>query len=122
MNVMNGPERNGPERKVPEGKKPGRQGSGPTGLDHFSRWMSKHLTWLVLIALVTAVLLGYFYPAVAVRTEFLGVWFVNLVKIFIPFIIFFTITSGIAGMSSLKKVGRIGVKALVYFEVVTTLS
>ena len=88
----------------------------------FSRWMSKHLTWLVLIALVSAVLLGYFDPALAVRTEFLGVWFVNLVKCFIPFIIFFTITSGIAGMSSLKKVGRIGVKALLYFEVVTTLS
>jgi aerobic C4-dicarboxylate transport protein len=88
----------------------------------FSRWMSKHLTWLVLIALVSAILLGYFVPALAVRAEFLGVWFVNLVKCFIPFIIFFTITSGIAGMSSLKKVGRIGVKALLYFEVVTTLS
>jgi aerobic C4-dicarboxylate transport protein len=92
------------------------------GLERFSRWMSRYLTWLVLIALVSAVLLGYFYPAVAVRTEFLGLQFVNLVKVFIPFIIFFTITSGIAGMSSLKKVGRIGVKALVYFEVVTTLS
>ncbi len=88
----------------------------------FSRWMSKRLTWLVLIALVSAVLLGYFAPATAVRTEFLGVWFVNLVKFFIPFIIFFTITSGIAGMSNLKKVGRIGVKALLYFEIVTTLS
>ena len=88
----------------------------------FSRWMSKHLTWLVLIALVSAILLGYFAPATAVRTEKLGIWFINLVKFFIPFIIFFTITSGIAGMSSLKKVGRIGVKALVYFEIVTTLS
>jgi aerobic C4-dicarboxylate transport protein len=88
----------------------------------FSRWMSKHLTWLVLIALVSAVLLGYFAPAVAVRTEKLGIWFINVVKFLIPFIIFFTIASGIAGMSNLRKVGRIGVKALVYFEVVTTLS
>jgi len=54
--------------------------------------------------------------------EFLGVWFVNIIKVFIPFIIFLTIVSGISGMSDLKKVGRIGIKALVYFEVVTTLS
>ena len=88
----------------------------------FSRWMSKRLTWFVLIALVAAILLGYFYPATAVRTEKLGTYFITLVKFFIPFIIFFTITSGIAGMTSLKKVGRIGVKALLYFEIVTTLS
>src|SRR6185437_5994761 len=49
-------------------------------------------------------------------------WFVKVITWFIPFIIFLTITHGIAGMSDLKKVGRIGVKALVYFEVVTTLS
>jgi aerobic C4-dicarboxylate transport protein len=97
-------------------------GPARNGLERFSRWMSKHLTWLVLIALVSAILLGYFAPATAVHTEKLGIGFVNLVKFFIPFIIFFTITSGIAGMSSLKKVGRIGVKALVYFEIVTTLS
>jgi aerobic C4-dicarboxylate transport protein len=91
-------------------------------LERFSRWMTRRLTWLVLIALVGAVLLGYFYPAVAVQTEKLGVYFINIVKYLIPFIIFFTITTGIAGISSLRKVGRIGVKALVYFEVVTTLS
>ncbi len=85
-------------------------------------WLSKHLTLLVLAALVAAVLLGYFAPAVAVRMEPLGLWFVNVIKVFIPFIIFLTIVSGISGMSDLKKVGRIGVKALVYFEVVTTLS
>ena len=91
-------------------------------LERFAAFLSRHLTLLVLVALVAAVLLGQFAPALAIRTQFLGVWFVNLVKFFIPFIIFFTITSGIAGMANLKKVGRIGVKALVYFEVVTTLS
>jgi aerobic C4-dicarboxylate transport protein len=91
-------------------------------LERFSRWVTRRLTWLVLIALVGAVLLGYFYPAVAVQTEKLGVYFITIVKYLIPFIIFFTITTGIAGISSLRKVGRIGVKALVYFEVVTTLS
>lgn len=84
--------------------------------------MSRYLTIAVVLALVAAVLLGYFAPATAVKMEPLGVWFVNVVKFFIPFIIFLTISSGICGMSDLRKVGRIGVKALVYFEVVTTLS
>jgi aerobic C4-dicarboxylate transport protein len=81
-----------------------------------------NLTFLVLVALVAAVLLGYFYPSVAVRTEKLGVYFIMVIKWFIPPIIFLTIVSGISGMSNLKKVGRIGIKSLLYFEVVTTLS
>ncbi len=85
-------------------------------------WLSRHLTLLVLIGLVAAVLLGYFLPKTAVRTENLGLWFISILKGFIPFIIFLTIVSGISGMSDLKKVGRIGIKSLVYFELVTTLS
>ncbi len=85
-------------------------------------WLSRHLTLLVFIALVAAVLLGQFAPATAVRMKFLGDRFVDVIKVFIPFIIFLTIVSGISGMNDLKKVGRIGIKALVYFEVVTTLS
>lgn len=84
--------------------------------------MSRYLTIAVVLALIAAVLLGYFAPATAVHMEFLGTGFVKVITWFIPFIIFLTITHGIAGMSDLKKVGRIGVKALVYFEVVTTLS
>jgi len=87
-----------------------------------SNWLSRHLTLLVFIALVAAVLLGQFAPATAIRMKFLGDRFVDVIKVFIPFIIFLTIVSGISGMSDLKKVGRIGIKALVYFEVVTTLS
>ena len=94
----------------------------PSPLSRFFTGLSRHLTLIVLVALVAAVLLGYFAPAVAIKTEKLGVWFVQIVKLFIPPIIFFTIVAGISGMSDLKKVGRIGVKALVYFEVVTTLS
>src|SRR5580700_5394050 len=85
-------------------------------------WPSRHLTLLVFIALVAAVLLGQFAPATAIRMRFLGDRFVDVIKVFIPFIIFLTIVSGISGMNDLKKVGRIGIKALVYFEVVTTLS
>jgi aerobic C4-dicarboxylate transport protein len=88
----------------------------------FTNWLSRHLTLLVFIALVAAVLLGQFYPATAVKMQFLGKDFITIITWFIPFIIFLTIVSGISGMSDLKKVGRIGVKALVYFEVVTTFS
>jgi aerobic C4-dicarboxylate transport protein len=88
----------------------------------FFDWLSRHLTFVVLMAIVAAILLGYLAPATAVRTEWMGKWFVNIVKVFIPFIIFLTIVSGISGMTNLKKAGRIGIKSLVYFELVTTLS
>jgi len=81
-----------------------------------------HPTFLVLLALVAAILLGIYAPAAAVSVEWMGKWFINIIKCFIPFVIFFTIVPGISGMSSLKKVGRIGVKSLLYFEVITTLS
>ncbi len=81
-----------------------------------------HLTLLVIIALIGAVLLGYFYPATAVKTKWMGDWFIAVIKVFIPFVIFFTIVPGISGMSNLKKVGRIGIKSLIYFEVITTIS
>lgn len=82
----------------------------------------RHLTFYVLLALVAAIFLGYFYPSVAIKTEPLGKIFVSVIKCFIPPIIFFTIVLGISGMSDLKKVGRIGVKSLLYFEIVTTIS
>jgi aerobic C4-dicarboxylate transport protein len=81
-----------------------------------------NLTFLVILALVAAVLLGYFYPSTAVKAEWMGKWFIRIITWFIPPIIFLTIVSGISGMSNLRKVGRIGVKALVYFEIVTTFS
>ena len=85
-------------------------------------WLSRHLTLLVFVALVAAVLLGQFAPATAIRMQPLGKDFITVITWFIPFIIFLTIVSGISGMTDLRKVGRIGVKALVYFEVVTTFS
>jgi aerobic C4-dicarboxylate transport protein len=86
------------------------------------RRLFTNLSFLVLVALAVAVLLGQYDPALAVKMEPLGAWFISVVRVFIPPIIFLTIVSGISGMSNLKKVGRIGVKSLLYFEVVTTLS
>ena len=78
----------------------------------------------MLIAITAGILLGHFNPAAASSkfVENLGKWFIALIKIFIGPIIFLTIVLGICGMGSLKKAGRIGVKALVYFEIVTTIA
>ena len=86
------------------------------------RKFSRNLTFWVLFSIVAGVLLGHFRPAVAVQMEPLGRHFINVVKLFINPIIFLTITVGISSMGDLKKVGRIGGKALLYFEVITTLA
>lgn len=81
-----------------------------------------NLTFWVLMAIIAGVLLGNYYPATGVKMEILGKWFIELIKLFIGPIIFLTIVLGICGMGSLKKAGRIGVKSLIYFEIVTTVA
>ncbi|HEV7349105.1 dicarboxylate/amino acid:cation symporter [Telluribacter sp.] len=79
-----------------------------------------NLTFRVLVAIVLGVLLGQFAPELASRMRPLGDLFINLIKMVIAPIIFLTIVLGISNMGDLKKVGRVGGKALLYFEVVTT--
>jgi aerobic C4-dicarboxylate transport protein len=67
-------------------------------------------------------LLGHFFPEQAIKMEFLGKGFISIVKLFINPIIFLTISLGISGMNDLKKVGRVGGKAILYFEIVTTVA
>jgi len=76
----------------------------------------------VLFAVAIAMLLGYFRPATAVAMKPLGDGFIRLITMIITLIIFCTVVTGIAGMEDLKKVGRVGGKALIYFEVVSTLA
>ncbi|MFX0586185.1 cation:dicarboxylate symporter family transporter, partial [Glaesserella parasuis] len=68
------------------------------------------------------ILLGHFAPATGVTMQPLGKYFIDIIKLFINPIIFLTIVTGICGMDSLKRVGRVGGKALIYFEVITTLA
>lgn len=82
----------------------------------------KSLYFQVLIAILLGVALGHFYPAFAVDLKPLGDGFIKLIKMMIAPIIFCTIVTGIAGMQNTKKVGRVGLKAILYFEVVTTLA
>jgi aerobic C4-dicarboxylate transport protein len=76
----------------------------------------------VLVGIVLGGLLGYIKPDWGVALRPLGDAFVSLVKMLIGPIIFTTVVVGLAGMGDLKKIGRVGAKALIYFEVVTTLA
>jgi len=81
-----------------------------------------HLYAQVLTAIVFGALLGYFYPQLGEQMKPLGDGFIKLIKMLIAPIIFCTVVHGIASMEDLKKVGRVGLKALIYFEVVTSLA
>ncbi|XLZ73101.1 dicarboxylate/amino acid:cation symporter [Massilia sp. SR12] len=76
----------------------------------------------VLFAIVCGVLLGIYLPADAVAMKPLGDGFIKLIKMIIAPVIFCTVVSGIAGMQDVKKIGRVGGKALLYFEVVSTFA
>ena len=81
-----------------------------------------HLYFQVLTAIALGVLLGHFYPETGADMKPLGDGFIKLIKMIIAPIIFCTVVTGIAGMEDMKKVGRVGVKALLYFEIVSTLA
>lgn len=76
----------------------------------------------VLFAIVCGVLLGVFEPKLGVDMKPLGDGFVKLIKMIIAPVIFCTVVTGIAGMQDMKKVGRVGGKALLYFEIVSTFA
>jgi aerobic C4-dicarboxylate transport protein len=82
----------------------------------------QHLYVQVLTAIVIGIVLGYFQPQLGEQMQPLGQAFINLIKMMIAPIIFCTVVHGIASMSDMKKVGRVGVKALIYFEIMTTLA
>ena len=86
------------------------------------RRIHHNLTFQVLVAITLGVLLGLFAPGAAKAMKPVGDTFINLVKMVITPVIFLTIVLGIANMADLRKVGRVGGKALLYFEVVTTFA
>jgi len=88
---------------------------------HRTPWY-KILYVQVLIAIGLGVAIGYFYPQIGVKLKPLGDIFIGLIKMMIAPVIFCTIVQGIAAMSDLKSVGRVAIKALIYFEGVSTLA
>lgn len=86
------------------------------------KYVVRNLTFWVLLAIIAGAITGYVNPKLGVDAKILGDWFINTIKAFISPLIFLTITTGIAALGDLRKVGRIGLKALIYFEVVTTFA
>jgi aerobic C4-dicarboxylate transport protein len=84
--------------------------------------ITSYLYFWVLVAILAGGLLGHFNPQLAVKLKPLGDGFIALVKMMIGPIIFCTVVLGIAGAGDMKKVGRVGGKALLYFEAVSTLA
>jgi Na+/H+-dicarboxylate symporter len=82
----------------------------------------KSLYFQVIVAIVIGILLGHFYPQTGVELKPLGDGFIKLIKMVIAPIIFCTVVSGIAGMQSMKSVGKTGGYALLYFEVVSSIA
>jgi aerobic C4-dicarboxylate transport protein len=80
------------------------------------------LSFQVLVGVAMAIILGYVSPATAVAMKPLGDAFIRLITMIITLVIFCTLVTGIAGMEDMKKVGRVGGKALLYFEVVSTVA
>jgi aerobic C4-dicarboxylate transport protein len=80
-----------------------------------------NLTVQVLTAIVLGILLGYFRPSLGIEMKPLGDVFIRLIKMVIGPIVFLTVVAGIAQAGDMRKVGRIGLKALLYFEVLTTV-
>src|SRR5262245_36899899 len=105
----------------------------PAFLLMFSHWtaifvfaaycfLRRSLTAWIFFAMLAGAALGHDWPQVAVNLRVVSMIFLRLIKTIIAPLIFATLVSGIAAHSDLKKVGRMGIKAIVYFEVVTTLA
>src|SRR5919205_4590626 len=88
---------------------------------HHRPW-HRHLYVQVLCAIAIGVLVGYLAPKTGEQLKPLGDAFINLIKMLIAPIIFCSVVHGIASMEDMKKVGRVGLKAIVYFEVMTTIA
>ena len=76
----------------------------------------------VLLALGIGVLVGFFWPGTGIQLKPLGDGFIKLIKMIIPLLVFCVVVHGIAGAGDLKRVGRVGVKSLIYFELVTSVA
>ncbi len=90
--------------------------------DPTPRPLYKSLYAQVITAIIIGIILGHFWPHVGEAMKPLGDGFIKLIKMIIAPIIFCTVVIGIAGMEDMKKVGRVGAKALLYFEIVSSLA
>lgn len=83
---------------------------------------NKQLTLYIFIALALGVIVGGFFPEIGLKTQFLATVFLNMIKMIIAPLLFATLVIGIAGHGDVKNLGKIGIKTILYFEVVTTIA
>jgi aerobic C4-dicarboxylate transport protein len=107
---------------LPAGDRPQRSRFSWRTLNPFSRPLYKDLTFQVLAGMIVGVLLGVYLPQVGSNVDQVSNIFINLIEIVVGLIVFCTVTLGIGRVRDFSKVGRIAVKALVYFEVITALA
>ncbi|MFN3405248.1 MAG: C4-dicarboxylate transporter DctA [Cytophagaceae bacterium] len=84
--------------------------------------LHKTLYFYVLLAILAGVLMGAFFPKAGEAMKPLGDLFINLIKMVVTPVIFTTVVLGITSIKEIKKIGRIGIKAFIYFELITTLA
>jgi proton glutamate symport protein len=105
----------------------------PTFLPPVLRWFAialiaavaihrRSLTSWILVGLLAGAELGHDWPSIAIKLQFLGIIFLRLIRVIIAPLLFGTLVVGIAGHADLKKVGRLGLKSLIYFEIVSTVA
>jgi proton glutamate symport protein len=87
-----------------------------------SAFRRRSLTSWILVGLLAGAELGHDWPNIAVNLQFLGIIFLRLIRVIIAPLLFGTLVVGIAGHADLKKVGRLGLKSLIYFEIVSTFA
>ncbi len=108
-------------KKISSGKNRQYRQSG----QKFKQGSMKYLKILyvqVIIGIIAGVLVGWLFPGFSSTAKLISETFINMIRMVIAPVIFFTIVAGVAGAGNMKKVGRVGVKSLIYFEVVTTLA
>lgn len=82
----------------------------------------RNLATYVFIAIALGILTGHFFPEIGVKTEFLGIWFLYIIEPLIQPLIFLTIIIGIGNVGNIKKVGRLSLKTILYFQIITTFA
>ncbi len=107
--------------QTPATKPEAKEGSEVSAAPHARSWY-KHLSVQILVAMILGVFVGHVWPERADSLKPLGDLFIKLVRMLVAPIIFCTVVHGIASVGEAKKVGRVAVKSLIYFEVVTTIA
>ena len=89
---------------------------------YLKSYLYKKLTFYIFVSLLLGILFGGFFPELGVKTHFLATVFLNMIKMIIAPLLFATLVVGIAGHGDVKNIGKLGIKTIIYFEIITTIA